>query len=186
MTRVTLLGGAALIAMLGAAQVRATVPEQDIRFEFHSDPDDAGTPVVIRVDLHLVPAKVDGNEVRWSAATLQIAHLDSGGSVTESWTQANAPFDTGSGLWIIDHADSSAPDISEFLQPPTLAGTFANDDSNGPPLVTSFAATGNTTNRTEAYQYNAYLNYSFRRGGESTAIISGSDRNTGTVRPTGS
>lgn len=184
MTRKSLTAAAMTIAMLGgAAGARATVPEQDVRFEFHSDPDDASTPVVIRVDLHLVPSKTSGNQVGWSASTLHIYHLNSGGSVSESWAASNVSFDTSDGLWTIVHADSSAPDISEFLLPPTLAGTFANDDSNGPPLVTSFNATGNTSNRNTPYEYNAYLNYSFSRGGESTAITAGSDRSTSGVRP---
>ena len=183
MSRITLITAALGTLLWTAPPVQATVPNQDVRFSFHSDPDDADSPVVIQVDLHLLPSKISGNYVGWQAATVHIARLDSSGGVAESWSQSNSSFDTGDGLWSITHADDSSPDISEFLLPPQLAGTLPNDNSSDPPLVTSLVATGDTSNRPQPYEFNAYLSYSFRRGGESTAIVVGSNKPVGAHRP---
>jgi hypothetical protein len=152
-------------------------PNQDIRFQIHTDPGDADSPVFMRYDLHLIPWKVDGNTVSWLASTVHISRLSSG-SVVESWTQSDVAFSTSDGFWTVAHYDASQPVIGEFLLPPLLSSTAANDNVSGPSLAYSLEATGNTTNRTHPYTNTAFLNHSALRSGDTSAIDDGSDEPT--------
>ncbi len=100
--------------------------EQIIEYRVHEIPTDPESTVVFVVRLELTAADSDGNEIGWEITTAEFRQPGSGGDTI--WAENSPYVDTADGLWWIEHADPEAPEESEFVLPPWLAGIATADN----------------------------------------------------------
>jgi len=125
-------------------QIPVLPPDRMITYTIHETPTDPESDVVFTIAMYLAAGDRDGDSVGWNIVYIDFLQPDTGNPDT-TWTEDSPYVDSADGLWWIDHADGTFPDVSEFDLPPLMVGTAAADDPNDDDLEFDFEGVTYTT-----------------------------------------
>lgn len=130
-----------------------------ITYYIHETPTDPESDVTFTIAMYLAAGDRDGESVGWDIVYIDFVQPGTGNPDT-TWTEASPYVDSADGLWWIDHADGTFPDVAEFDMPPLLVGTAAADDPNDDDLEYDFeGVTYTTPPGGDPYAHNVALTY---------------------------
>ncbi|MDO8629778.1 MAG: hypothetical protein Q7R41_04735 [Phycisphaerales bacterium] len=111
-----------LIGSLAASPLQPLPPNQAVTFKMHSNPADPDSSVDFEVTLRLTPAEVGVDSVGWRIREIKFFKPGVGGALDRTWIVAFPSVPSADGLWWVSHANTAAPEVSEFSLPPYLNG----------------------------------------------------------------
>lgn len=150
-------------------------PNQTVRFLIRGTSDVVNSPIHLAVTLQLFAKDSDGNnQVAWIASNVVIEQRDNDGQVIETWNEVAPSFDIQDGAWWVTHSNVNAPDTSEFINPPHLAGLAASKIPNNAPLEYSIEG-AEAQGGSPPFTTTAYLTHQFRISTEPVPIDEGDD-----------
>lgn len=119
---------AALSVMLGADTAKALPDAQTIEYNIYETPNDPQSEVIFAVSLELeadqqILGRGRGGSVGWYVSEIRLTEPGQEGNPDVVWVEDAPMVDTLDGLWWIDHANLSVPDISDFVMRPAFEGT---------------------------------------------------------------
>lgn len=114
------------------------VEANHVTYKMRVTPTDPSSAITFVVNLALESVGADGAWVGWKITSAEFRRPGNAGGPDTVWVAAFPFVDSSDGLWWIEHADPSAPKLSEFLMPPWLFGTASAQDPSDPELDYSF------------------------------------------------
>jgi hypothetical protein len=95
------------------------------------NPTDPDSSVHFEVTLLLTAAEADVDSAGWIIGEIEFFKPGVGGAPDRTWIVASPFVPTVDGLWWVYHANTAAPEVSEFSLPPYLDGfAFALDPAD--------------------------------------------------------
>ena len=110
---------------------------QDVVYKIHDDPNDPNSAIALTVKLFLTSEDYDRNWVGWEITEARFRQPN-GGEPDRIWIESDPNVPSQDGLWWIEHADRSDPQLSEFDDPPHLVGLAAAENPNNDDLEYDF------------------------------------------------
>jgi hypothetical protein len=170
------LSGFVFSAGDAAAEVPGPPITQDVVYKMHSNPDDPNSPIIFTIWLSLEQADQDDDSVGWEVTEVRFRQIAEGSGADTIWMASDPNVPTSDGLWWVDHADRSNPQLAEFDVVPYMAGTAAAEDPNDPDLEYSFeGATYTPPGGGPPWDPTTALNYSFSVDGDPAPVQSDED-----------
>jgi hypothetical protein len=160
------------MAMIGIVPHPAAADLPDdvtVGYFMHEVPENAESAIVFSTQLDLTAVDSDGDWVGWGISSAVFTEVGTPPSSDRTWEDTSAVFSTPDGLWWVEHEDTSAPRLSEFLIPPRLSGTATADDNSYEDL--DYELEGHSPGpRQGPYAPTAFLDYLFQEKGKQDPI----------------
>ena len=113
----------------------SVLPDDEVVvYHIRETPYDPESNVTFTVQLELAAVDSTSEFVCWSVERIVIKQYADSGSMIGEWAETLVDVDSPDGLWWVEHADTSDPQMSEFAVAPPVAGRATALDETEPDL----------------------------------------------------